>query len=118
MSQMTNKFYKSKMSNEFKDKDIKSHWYYFFDVINNIKNFDSNKIKTDPKSYKSILIYCIGYVTIKNLKYVKIKSVNPLYLIVSKVNGLVPLMKAEKKFKKHKELWSKIRDLITSITKK
>ena len=56
--------------------------------------------------------------TIKNLKYVKIKSVNPLYLIVSKVNGLVPLMKAEKKFKKHEELWSKIRDLITSITKK
>ena len=33
------------------------------------------------KSYKNILIYCIGYVTIKDLKYVKINSVNPLYLI-------------------------------------
>ena len=38
-------------------------------------------------SYKDILIYCIGYVTIKVLKYVKIYSVNPLYLIFCKVNG-------------------------------
>ena len=52
----------------------------------NIKNFNTNKIKTDAKSYKNILIYNIGYVTIKNLKYVKINSVNPLYLIISKVN--------------------------------
>ena len=32
-------------------------------------------------------IYYIEYVTIKDLKYIKINSVNPLYLIVSKVNG-------------------------------
>ena len=36
---------------------------------------------------KNILIYYIGYETIKDLKYVKIKSVNHLYLIFSKVNG-------------------------------
>ena len=36
---------------------------------------------------KNILIYYIGYVTMKNLKYVKINSVNPLYVIFSKVNG-------------------------------
>ena len=36
---------------------------------------------------KNILIYYIGYVTMKNLKYVKINSVNPLYLIFSKLNG-------------------------------
>ena len=42
----------------------------------------------DEKSYKTILIYCIGYVdTIKNSKYVKINSASPLYLIISKVNG-------------------------------
>ena len=41
----------------------------------------------DEKSYKNILIYYIGYVTIKDSKYVKINSVNPLYLIFSKVNG-------------------------------
>ena len=52
----------------------------------NIKNFDSNNIKIDKKSHKSILIYYIGNVTIKDSKYVKINSVNPLYLIFNKVN--------------------------------
>ena len=28
----------------------------------------------------------MGYVTIKDLKYAKISSVNPLYLIINKVN--------------------------------
>ena len=37
------------------------------------------------KSHKKIFYY-IGYVTIKYLKFVKINSVNPLYLIFSKVN--------------------------------
>ena len=38
------------------------------------------------KSHKKILIVCIGYMTIKDLKYVKINSVNHLYLLSSKVN--------------------------------
>ena len=38
----------------------------------------------DEKSNKNILIYYIGYVTIK--KDLKIYSVNPLYLIFGKVN--------------------------------
>ena len=41
----------------------------------------------DENSYKNILIYYTGYLTIKDSKYVKINSVNPLYLIFSKVNG-------------------------------
>ena len=65
--------------------------------------------------------------TIKDSKYLKINSVNPLYFISSKVNGyfeeingnkyltLVPTN--ENKEKKYEELWSKIRDLIRSITK-
>ena len=36
---------------------------------------------------KNIFIYYIGYVTIRDSKYVKINSVNSLYLIFSKVNG-------------------------------
>ena len=75
------------MSNKVKDIDIKNHTYYFFNYIINTKNFDPNNIKIDQKSYKNILIYYIGYVTIKDMKYVKINSVNPLYLIFSKVNG-------------------------------
>ena len=66
------------MSSEVKETDIKNQTYCFFDDTNNVKNFYLNNIKIDEKSYKNILIYYIGYVTIKNLKYVKIKSVNPL----------------------------------------
>ena len=75
------------MSNKVKEIDIKNQTYYFFDDIINIKNFSLNNIELDEKSYKNILIYYIGYVTIKDSKYVKINSVNPLYLIFNKVNG-------------------------------
>ena len=75
------------MSNKVKDIDIKNCAYYFFNDIINIKNFDPNNIKIDEKSYKNILIYYLGYVTIKDLKYVTINSVNPLYFIFSNVNG-------------------------------
>ena len=74
------------MSNKVRDISIKNHTYYFFDEIININNFDSNNIKLNEKSYKDILIYYIGYVTMKDLKYVIINSVNILYLIFSKVN--------------------------------
>ena len=66
---------------------MKKHTYYVFDDIINIKNFDLNNIKIHEDPYKNILIYCIGYVTIKDTKYVKINGVNPLYLNFSKVNG-------------------------------
>ena len=56
--------YKSKRSNKVKDISIKNHAYYFFDDIISIKIFDSNNIKIDEKSYKN-------YVSIKDLKYVK-----------------------------------------------
>ena len=75
------------MSNKVKDIDIKNRTYCFFNYMINIKNFDPNNIKTDEKSCKNIIIYYIGYVTIKDFKYVKIDSGNPLYLIFSKVNG-------------------------------
>ena len=91
--------------------------------------FYSNNIKIDEKSYKNIFIYYIGYVMIKDSKYVKIYSVSPLYLIFHKVNGyfkefnenkyltLVPTNESKEKIKKYKKLWIKIRDLIRSITK-
>ena len=72
------------MSNKAKDISIKSHTYYFFDNIIKIKNFDPNNIKMDETFYKNILIYYIGYVTIKDLKYVKINSVNPYTLLSTK----------------------------------
>ena len=62
------------------------------------------------KSHKNLLIYCIGYVTVK--KDLKIYSVNPFYLIFNKMNGyfeeingiryleLVPTNEKIKKYKK------------------
>ena len=73
------------MNNKF--KDIKNRTYYFFYDMTNIKNLDPNKIKIDEKSYQSILIYYIGYVTFKDLRYVKINVVNPKYLIINKIMG-------------------------------
>ena len=96
------------MSNKVKDIEIKNRTYYFFN------DFNSNNIKIDGKSYKiqDILIHYIGYVTTKDSKYVKIYSVNPLYLIFHKVNGhfgennrnknltLVPTNESKEKSKK------------------
>ena len=62
-------------------------------------------------------------------KELKIFSVNRLYLIFGKVNGyfeemngnkyltLVPTNESKEKIKRYGELWSKIKDLIRSITK-
>ena len=41
----------------------------------------------NEKSYNNIFAYYIEYVTIKDLKYVKMNSVNSLYFIFNKVNG-------------------------------
>ena len=54
------------MSNKVKDIDIKNRTYYFFDDIIVIKNFNPNITKIDEKSCKNIIIYYIGYVTIKD----------------------------------------------------
>ena len=75
------------MGNKFLGKDIKNSTYYCFDDMINIRNLDLNKIKINERSYKNILIYYIGYVPFKDLEYVKIDSVNHLYLIITKMNG-------------------------------
>ena len=117
------------MNNKVKDIDIKNSTYYFFWWYPQYKNYDPKNIKIDEKSCKNILINYIGYVTSNDLKYVKINSVNPLYLVFNKVNGyfeeidknkyitLVRTNDNKEKIKKYEELWSKIRALIRSITK-
>ena len=113
--------------NGLKEINIKNRTYYIFDDMINIKKLDPNKIKIDEKSYKNILICYIGYVTAKDLVYVKINSVNPLYIIIYKINGYIGKSNGNKYFtlvrtdeskytlKKYEELWNKIRDLIRSI---
>ena len=70
-----------------KEINIKIRTYHFFNDMNNIKDFDSNLIKIDKKSYKNIDIHCLGYITIKSIgDYENIHSVNSLYLIIDKAD--------------------------------
>ena len=94
-----------------------------------IKSLDPNKIKIDKNSYKNTLIYHTGYKTVKKFSYITTNSVNPLYLIITKINGcieesngnkylmLVPTVESKDALQRYEELWKKIRDLIRSITK-
>ena len=50
---------------QVKKLNIKNQTYYFFNDIIAIRNFHSNLLKTDKKSYKDIDIYNISYITIK-----------------------------------------------------
>ena len=49
----------------------------------------SKKIKIDEKSYKNILIFHIEYVIVKNLNSITINSVNPLYIVINKINWYI-----------------------------
>ena len=98
------------MSDIINSINIKIHTYYFFDDIINTKDFDPSNIKINEKSYKNVLIYYIGYVTIK--KDLKIYSVNPLHLIFNKVNGFFEEINGNKyltlvptKESKEKKIW-------------
>ena len=60
-----------------KETNIKHRTNYFFSDMIHIKNFDSNLIKMNKKSYKKIHIYYIGYVTMKIIgDYESIDSVD------------------------------------------
>ena len=72
------------MGNKFKDINIKIKTYSFSDDIINRKNFDSN-IKIDEKSCNNVYLpylICDG----QRFEIHKNECVNPLYLIIIKVN--------------------------------
>ena len=48
-----------------KQLNIKNETCYFFNDIINMKNFQSNLLKIDKKSYQNFNIYYTGYITIK-----------------------------------------------------
>ena len=71
-----------------KQIEIKNRTYYFYNDIINIEEFNSSLLKIETKLYKDIDIYYIRYITIKkNGNCENIYSVNPLYLIIGKVDG-------------------------------
>ena len=66
------------------------------------KNINPNNIKIDEKLYKNIFIYYIGYVTIKDLNYVKINTVNPWYFIFRKVNNTLKMTNSDEAVPRNK----------------
>ena len=55
----------------------------------NTEDFDPSLLKIDKKSYKHFGIYYISYIIGKDSDYVKISSVTPLCLIISKVDQYI-----------------------------
>ena len=58
--------------------ETKIRSYYFLNEMTDIKNLNPKKITINKNSYKNILVYYTGYVTVKNFNCKKIKIVNPL----------------------------------------
>ena len=113
-----------------KQINIKNWTCYFFDDMINIKNFDPNLLKIEKKLYKNIDIYYIGYITMKDSVYVKINSVNPLYVIINEVdeyikeenwNKYLTLVSTDKNrevLTKYTELWYRIKNSIEKMNNK
>ena len=111
-----------------KQINIKNRTYHFLNDIINIEEFDSNLLKIDKKSYKDIDIYYIGYITIKKIGDCEnIYSVNPLYLIIGKVDGHIEENNGNKYLvfdsidenkevlKKYIELWDGIKNKTETV---
>ena len=60
---------------EVKQINVKNRTYYFYNDQINLKDFDARLLEVDKKDYKEINIYCIGYVTVKQLLIVIILKV-------------------------------------------
>ena len=88
-----------------KQIEMKNRTYYFRNDKINIEEFDSNLLQIDKKSYKNTDVYYIGYIIIKkNGDCESIYSVNPLYLIIGKVDGHIECNSVECEKNKSKYL--------------
>ena len=70
-----------------KQMNIKTRTYYFYNDLIKLFDFDPNMLKLDKKTFKGINIYYIEYVT--NKEEYKIICVNPLYLLIYKIEGFI-----------------------------
>ena len=102
--------------------NIKNRTYYFYNELIKLFDFDPNMLKLDKKTFKGINIYYVGYVIKK-----KINSVNPLYLLIYKIDGFIDEKRGNKYlnidftdnnyevFKKYKEVWGGITNCIEKV---
>ena len=67
-----------------KQLDIKNKTYYFYNNLIIVSSFKPGNLKLDKKSWKDIDIYYIVYVGKNKPSEWKVRSVNPLYLMVNR----------------------------------
>ena len=108
-----------------KQLNIKNRTYYFCEDLINLKYFDPKLLKLGKKPSIEISIYYIGYWS-KKPEY-NINSVNPLYLLISELNGFIKEKEGSKYinisltynnndvFIKYAEVWSGIKAQIKKI---
>ena len=72
-----------------KQLNIKNRTYYFYNDLINALNFEPIYLKLDKKTSKDIDICYIGYVDKNKPEDWRVKSVNPLYLMINKVFCIV-----------------------------
>ena len=111
---------------EVKQINIKNRTYYFY--IIDLKNCKLKLLKIDKKSYKSIDIYYIRYITIKKIDdYESTYSVNPLYMHINHASGYIEEKNGNKYLifdsvdenkevlKKYADVWDGIKNKIKAI---
>ena len=108
-----------------KQLNIKNRTFYFYDDLVNLKDFDPSLLKLDKKLSMDISICYIDYVT-KKSEY-NIDSVNPLYLLISELDGFIEEKEGSKYLNisltfnnndvlvKFAEIWRGIKDQIKKI---
>ena len=86
-----------------KQLNIKHSIYYFYNYLINALHFEPINLKLDNKTWKDIDIYYIAYIGKSKPEDWKVRTVNPLNLMVNRVfrivgeeNG-VKYLKIEKK---------------------
>ena len=77
-----------------KQTNIRNRTYYFYNDMINIKNFDSNLLKLDRKSFKKHC-HLLHWTHYKKDKY-ETNSVNPLYLLVHEIDRFIEEKKGNK----------------------
>ena len=113
---------------ETKQINIKNWTYYFYNDIIDLKDFDAKLLKNDKKSYKSLDIYYISYITIKKIDdYESIYSVNPLYLRIDDARGYIEekngneylifdsVNENKEVFKKYFGIWNGVKNKVKAI---
>ena len=105
--------------------NIKNRTCYFYNDLINIKDFNATLLKLDKKTSMGLGIYYIGYVT-KRPEW-KINSVNPLYLIINRIDGFIEEKDDNKylnisnrdknsdELKKYSEVWNGIKECIEKV---